>query len=440
MRREHDLTRGSVLRALVLFSLPMMAGNALQQVYNLVDTFVVGNFVGRGALAAVGSSYTLMSFLTSVMTGLCMGSGALFSIRFGAGDMPRLKKEIWMSFLFIAAVAVAVNAAVFSWCDRILVLLRVPSTVAPEMGAYVRVIFCGIFFVFLYNFFAYVLRSVGNSVIPLVFLGISSVLNIVLDLIFVLPLSMGVRGAALATVIAQAVSGLGIGAYCLVRLSWILPKMADLRPDYGLLWQIALNDIPTCLQQSVMNFGILMIQGLVNSFGEVIMAAFAAAVKIDNLAYLPAQEFANAYALFTGQNYGAQKPERIRSGTKIAISTVAAFCIASSALICLAAPMLMGLFVQAGETATIAAGVVYLRIEGACYLGIGVLFLLYGYYRAIKRPAMSLVLTVISLGTRVALAYALAGVVGVTAIWWAIPIGWALADVTGLALMKYFKT
>ncbi len=118
MRREHDLTRGSVLRALVLFSLPMMAGNALQQVYNLVDTFVVGNYVGRGALAAVGSSYTLMSFLTSVMTGLCMGSGALFSIRFGAGDMPRLKKEIWMSFLFIAAVAVADSGAAAGSCYR----------------------------------------------------------------------------------------------------------------------------------------------------------------------------------------------------------------------------------------------------------------------------------------------------------------------------------
>lgn len=183
-----------------------------------------------------------------------------------------------------------------------------------------------------------------------------------------------------------------------------------------------------------MNFGILMIQGLVNSFGTVIMAAFAAAVKIDTLAYMPAQEFGNAYSLFVSQNFGAGERERIRKGTKMSFALSAAFCALVSCGIFLLAPQLMSCFVDPGETEVIAQGVRYLHIEGAAYVGIGVLFLWYGYFRGIRRPEISLVLTVISLGTRVVLAYALAPrtALGVNAIWLAIPIGWVLADGAGL--------
>lgn len=189
----------------------------------------------------------------------------------------------------------------------------------------------------------------------------------------------------------------------------------------------------TCLQQSVMNFGILMIQGLVNSFSTAIMAAFAAAVKIDTLAYMPVQEFGNAFSLFISQNYGAKRPKRVKAGIRTSVRVSVLFCIIISAAIWVFARPLMQIFVDAGETAIIAEGVRYLHIEGAFYWGIGCLFLLYGLYRAIERPAMSLVLTIVSLGTRVALAYALAPTtpLGVTAIWWAIPIGWILADLTG---------
>ncbi len=186
-----------------------------------------------------------------------------------------------------------------------------------------------------------------------------------------------------------------------------------------------------------MNLGILMIQGLVNSFGTTIMAAFAAAVKIDTLAYMPAQEFGNAYSLFVAHNYGAKKKDRIHKGTKSAMLVSIAFCLMVSVIIYLFASQLMGIFVEAGEEQIIAEGVKYLRIEGTFYFGIGCLFLLYGYYRGIQRAEMSFVLTVISLGTRVALAYLLAPTrFGVAAIWWAIPIGWILADIAGLLYYK----
>ena len=178
-----------------------------------------------------------------------------------------------------------------------------------------------------------------------------------------------------------------------------------------------------------MNFGILMVQGLVNSFGATTMAAFAAAVKIDTFAYLPVQDFGNAYSTFVAQNYGAGNKERIRRGTKESFAISTAFSLVISALVFV--------FVSSAETAVIASGVRYLRIEGAFYFGIGCLFLLYGYYRAIKRAEMSVVLTVISLGTRVLLAYVLSATfLGETGIWMAIPIGWILADLTGLLYMR----
>ena len=183
-----------------------------------------------------------------------------------------------------------------------------------------------------------------------------------------------------------------------------------------------------------MNFGILMVQGLVNSFGTTVMAAFAAAVKIDSFAYMPVQDFGNAFSTFIAQNYGARREDRIRAGLKGAVITAFAFCSLVSLLVWIFARPLMLLFVRGEETAIIAEGVRYLRIEGAFYCGIGCLFLLYGLYRALGRPGMSVVLTVASLGTRVALAYVLSAVpaLGVTGIWWSVPIGWALADAIGL--------
>lgn len=187
-----------------------------------------------------------------------------------------------------------------------------------------------------------------------------------------------------------------------------------------------------------MNFGILMVQGLVNSFGTVVMAAFAAAVKIDSFAYMPVQDFGNAFSTFIAQNYGARDMGRIRRGIRSAVLAAAVFSGAVSVLVCVFAEPLLLLFVKPEEREILAVGVQYLRVEGAFYVGIGILFLLYGLYRAIQRPGMSLVLTVISLGTRVALAYALSAIpaIGVVGIWWSVPIGWALADVAGVVYYK----
>jgi len=428
-----DLTRGPVTRTMLYFALPMILGNLLQQLYNIADTLIVGQFLGSDALAAVGSAYTLMTFLTSILLGLCMGSGAVFSIRRGEGNEKGLQSSILHSFLMIAALAVVLNTAVFLLIDPILHFLQVPDSIYGLMREYLWIIFFGITATFLYNFFASLLRAVGNSVTPLLFLGICALLNIGLDLVFVICFHWGVAGAAAATVISQFVSGVGLLLYTLAAFPEFRIPVGRIRLEKKVFHEIAQFSFLTCLQQSVMNLGILMVQGLVNSFGPAVMAAFAAAVKIDSFAYMPVQDFGNAFSTFTAQNFGAKKTERIRAGVKSAVCCSVVFCIVISLAVCVFARPLMLLFVKPAETEILAIGVQYLRIEGAFYCGIGCLFLLYGFYRAIGRPGMSVVLTVISLGTRVVLAYVLSAIpaVGVVGIWWSVPIGWILADLTG---------
>ena len=429
-----ELTQGPVVRSMLRFAVPMILGNLLQQCYNVADTLIVGQFLGPDALAAVGSAFTLMTFLTSILLGLCMGSGAVFSIRFGQRDEKGLKEGICASFVFIAGLTLLLNVLAFVCMDGIRPFLRVPEALWGMMRDYLAVIFCGIIATFLYNYFTSLLRAVGNSVTPLVFLAVSAGLNIILDLWFVLGLARGVAGAAEATVISQYIAGIGIAIYTWVRCSRLRVNRAHWRIRWGCIREIAGFSILTCVQQSVMNLGILIVQGLVNSFGPAVMAAFAAAVKIDAFAYMPVQDFGNAFSTFIAQNYGAQKEGRIRAGVKAAVRTVLLFCIVISAAVWVFARPLMLVFVDAGESAIISEGVRYLRIEGAFYCGIGCLFLLYGLYRAVGKPGMSVALTVISLGTRVALAYILSAVpaFGVAGIWWSVPIGWFLADAAGL--------
>ena len=431
---ENELTKGPVMQTMLRFAVPMILGDLLQQCYNIADTLIVGRYLGESALAAVGSAFSLMTFLTSIILGLAMGSGTVFSIRYGQKDEKGLKEGILASFVLLASVTVILNILVFAGLDFIIWFLRTPEELVQMMRDYLAVIFAGLVGIFLYNFFASLLRSLGNSVVPLAFLAVSACLNIVLDLWFVTGLHRGVAGAAEATVIAQYVSGIGIAIYTFAKFPQLLRREQGVCLRKSRVKESTSFSALTCMQQSIMNLGILAVQGLVNSFGTTIMAAFAAAVKIDAFAYLPVQDFGNAFSIFTAQNYGAKKPERIKKGIRTAVLVSVSFCLLISLCVCLFAAPLMSLFIDASEAAIIAEGARYLRIEGAFYFMIGILFLLYGLYRALGRPGMSVVLTVVSLGTRVALAYALSAVpaFGVMGIWWSVPIGWFLADALGI--------
>ena len=389
---------------------------------------------GAGALAAVGSSYTLIVFITSIFIGLCMGCSAVFSMQYGARDLKELRSSIFSSILIIGSVTLVLNVLSIAFLSPIIHLLQTPDEITGLTYDYLFIIFLGMIPVCLYNFYAFLLRAIGNSFVPLLFLMVSVILNIGLDLLFILVARMGVEGAALATVIAQSAAAAGI----IVYTCRLFPELRLTRKDCAIrphtIKRISSYAFLTGIQQSVMNFGILMVQGLVNSFGTSVMAAFAAAVKIDSFAYMPVQDFGNAFSTFVAQNYGAGRIERIRRGIRSAILVTTLFAFAVSAMVFWCSPWLMSLFVSPDETAIIAIGVEYLRIEGSFYVGIGYLFLLYGFYRAVCLPSMSVVLTVVSLGTRVVLAYILAAIpsVGYTGIWWSVPVGWALADIVGV--------
>ena len=431
---EQELTHGPVMKTMLRFAIPMILGDLLQQCYNIADTLIVGRFLGENALAAVGSAFSLMTFLTSIILGLAMGSGTVFSIRFGQKDEKGLKEGILASFTLLGVITIFLNLLIFAGIDWIIWFLRTPDQLVNMVKDYLLVIFAGLIGVFLYNFFYSLLRSLGNSVITLAFLAVSAGLNILLDLWFVAGLNRGVAGAAEATVISQYISGIGIAVYTRFKFPHLLRRDKNVRLRISRIKEITSFSGLTCMQQSIMNLGILAVQGLVNSFGTTIMASFAAAVKIDAFAYLPVQDFGNAFSIFIAQNFGAGKTDRIKKGIRSAVLTSVSFSLIISLAVFVFAEPLMSLFIDAGETAVISEGVRYLRIEGTFYALIGILFLLYGLYRALGKPGMSVVLTIMSLGTRVALAYALSALpfFGVTGIWWSVPIGWFLADLLGI--------
>lgn len=431
--RHIDFTSGPVGKKILFFSLPLMVGNVFQQLYNVVDTLVVGKFLGEAPLAAVGSAYTLMIFLTSILIGLTMGAGVYFSLCFGRKNFDRMKQAIFISFLSIGLLSVIMNGAAYIFLDGLISFMQVPFEVIPYIRDYLWWILTGLLAVFLYNFGAALLRAVGDSVTPLLFLILSSLMNVALDILFVVYLDFGVSGAAEATVISQYLSGAGIFIYCLFRREFHISGK-DRVWSREIFWDMSKLSLLTSLQQSIMNFGILLVQGLVNSFGTTVMAAFAAGVKIDTIAYSPLQDFGNAFSTYAAQNWGAGKKARIRQGVITAGKMIFLFSILASCLVSLLAPTLMSFFVPETAAEVISVGAHYLRIEGSCYLGIGILFMLYGFYRAIKRAGMSVILTILSLGTRVVLAYFLSSFpeIGVTGIWLSIPIGWALADMYGI--------
>lgn len=434
-----DLTQGSPLKVIVSFSIPMILGNFFQLFYNIADSVIVGRFVGANALAAVGSSFTFMVFITSVVTGLCMGAGIVFSNFFGARKYEDLKSSISTSFIFIGICSIIITFLSLVFIDEIIKLMNVPAEVVQQNRQYFKIIFYSIFFSFLYNWAAGLLRSLGNSKVPFYFLILSIILNIILDLIFIIFFKWGVKGAAWATDISIVFSSVLCLIYCIRKIEFLNFKFKEIKMNKRIFYQTVNYSILTSIQQSIMNFGILMIQGLVNSFGAQVMAAFAIGVKIDTLAYMPMQELGNAFSTFVAQNKGAGKDLRIISGTKVTAAIIAVFTILISIVVWIFSKNLIGLFISSYDMQVIATGVSYLRIEGSFYILIGFLFMFYGLFRGLGNVKISIALTIISLGTRVALAYALAPIMGTTIIWASIVIGWVLADITGLVLYKRYK-
>ena len=369
-----------------------------------------------------------------------IGTAANFNIYMGKNEKEEAKRYIGTGITFMGILGILIMMIVFIFKRQILLICGATEASMPLAMSYLTITNIGLPFFLFSNGGCHMIRADGSPMYSMLCNVSGALLNVFLDALFMYGFGWGIQGAAAATVISQAVSGIGLCIQVLVTRPEFRPGRQYWRPDWKVLKYIGTFSSLTCIQQSVMNLGILAVQGLVNSFGTAVMAAFAAAVKIDSFAYMPVQEFGNAFSTFVAQNYGADRHERIRKGIIRAVCIMAAFSVAISAIVFICADPLMRIFVSGAETEIIRIGKEYLRIEGTFYIGIGLLFMLYGYYRAICRPGMSVILTVLSLGTRVALSFALAPIAGIgeLGIWWSIPIGWTLADLVGT--VYYFRT
>ena len=423
-----DMTQGSPAKLIWAFSVPMFIGSIFQQLYNMVDAIVVGRFVGPNALAAVGTSFPIIFFMISVVLGMTMGSGVVISQFFGAKDMVRTRRAVVTALSFQLVFAAFLGALGVLLSRPLLLLLNTPDVILGDATAYMQIFFGGILFMFAYNALAGILRSLGDSKTPLYFLIVSSLLNVALNIYFVVELGLGVRGVAWATLIAQGVSSVLTFGYIYTRVPLLRFTRAELVFDWSIFWTMVRIGAPSSLQQALASVGMMAVQALVNSFGPITIAAFTAASRMDSFAMIPIMNFGMAVSTFTGQNIGADRLDRVTEGLKATLMMVIVSCLIVSVLVFTAGGYMISLFMTGDQPEIMAQGIDYMRTVSLFYAVFGALMVLNGVLRGAGDAWVPTVTTMTSLAIRVASAYVLVNTaLGHRGIWWSIPIGWSVA-------------
>ena len=432
----HDLTTGRPAGLILRFATPMLLGNVFQQLYNVTDSIIVGRFLGKEALAAVGASFPLIFMLVSFIIGIASGSTIIIAQYFGAKDMVKVRRSMdtMYIFLFFASLLVGILGIAFS--EPIFRLIRLPEEVIPQAALYMQVYFTGILFFFGFNGTSAVLRGLGDSKTPLYFLIISTLTNIVFDLLFVVVFKWGIAGAALATVLSQAGAFVTLVIYLnrkhpLINLSW--RKLAWDREVFRESIRIG---VPTGFQQTFVSLGMLALLRIVNDFGTDTVAAYSVAGRIDGLASLPAMNFGQALSTYTGQNIGARKISRVGEGLRATLRMSSMVAVVTSLIIMIFREPLMTLFTS--DTEVIQIGARYLLIVGGFYVMFSSMFVIGGVMRGAGDTIVPMFITLLSLWLfRIPLAAILSRSIGVDGIWWAIPIAWFM----GMTLsFLYYRT
>ncbi|WP_353097597.1 MATE family efflux transporter [Tissierella praeacuta] len=433
---ELDMTKGNPSRIILKFFIPLFIGDLLQQFYSIIDAIVIGKFVGTDAFAAVGSSSAVTVFITSILLGLAMGTSAIFSQLYGGGQYDELKKTISTALIFLFCVSVLITVVTSVFLPQIITLYQMPKETAVYARDYLKYVFYGFIFVGMYNAFAFLLRSFGDSKTPLYFLIASCISNLILDLVFVVVFRMGTAGAAIATLLTQAFAAVGCGIYTIKRIQFLNFQRKDLIFSTSVFNKIATFSVLTALQQSISSFGMMLIQGLVNTFGSTVMAAFAACSKIDSVANAPLQDLGNSFSTYTAQNEGAGEIKRIREGFRATTKIIIILSAVISIIAFIFAPNLITLFVNKDATEVITVGVGYLRIISVFYVLLGFIVMFYGFFRGLGAIKISILMTIVSQGLRVLLAYSFAPIRGFSGVCWAIVVGWLLSDLLGFYMYK----
>lgn len=420
-----DMTKGNITSQLIRFSIPLVLGNFFQLTYNAVDSIIVGRFVGENALAAVGTANPVMNIVILGITGICIGASVLMSEFFGAGDHEKLKKEVATTLLFgcYFSLAIAVLGVVFSgWIMR---LLHVPEEIQKDGALYLRVIFLGMPFTFFYNAVAAALRSVGDSRTPVRFLAMASVMNAMLDLVFVAGFDMGVLGAALSTDIAEAASAILCVVYIYRKVPLLKLKPKDSRMDRELLGLTLRQGAITALQQSCQPIGKLLIQGMINPLGVSTIAAFNAVSRVDDFAFTPEQSISSGMMTFIAQNRGAKNKERVKRGFRAGLFLESCYWAVICVLILVFKEPVMKLFVPDGDRGMVPIGVEYLSLMAFFYLMPAFTNGIQGFFRGMGNMSITLISTIIQISVRVVFVWLLVPVMGMKGVAFACLIGWA---------------
>lgn len=426
MTGKRDMTEGKIALPLVTFTIPLVLGNLFQLTYNAVDSVIVGQYVGEGALAAVGTSAPLMNIALLFISGLCMGASILMSAQYGAKDYGLLSRQISTTFLAGCGFSLLFSLLAVLLTTPLLRLIRVPEEIVGEAGVYLRVIFLGILFTFLYNFLANTLRALGDSKTPLYFLMVSAVLNIFGDLVLVAGLGLGVLGSAVSTVASEALCCLLCGIYIRKKIPLLNLGKAWLVFDRGLLKRTVAYGSTSALQQVCLQVGKTIIQAMVNTQGVSVMAAFTAVNRVDDFAYTPQQNIGHAMTTFIAQNKGAGHEERIKRGFKVGILIEMIYSAGICCAILLGAGAIMGWFVDTEDAQVAALGRAYLRRIAFMYLLPGLTNGIQGFFRGMGNLKVTLYSTFMNMLGRVAAVYLLllAFSMGFVSLAWANFAGW----------------
>lgn len=427
-----DLTTGKESKLILQFAAPMLLGNVFQQMYNIVDSIVIGNYIGKEALAAVGASFPIIFALISLVIGFATGATIIIAQYFGAKQIEKVKRTIDTMYIFMFFASIVLTILGITFSGDIFKLIQLPEDVFPHAKLYLNIYLSGLIFFFGFNGTAAILRGLGDSKTPLYFLIIATLTNIVFDLLFVIVFKWGVAGVAIATVISQGGAFLTAILYLNKTHKVVNLSISKLKFDKEIFKQSIRIGLPTGLQQTFVSLGLLAIVWVVNLFGTNVIAAYSVAMRIDSLASMPAMNFAAALSTFVGQNLGANKPERVRAGLVATLKMGAIVSISISLLAVLFSKDLMRVFTQ--DPVVIEIGAEYLIIVSSFYILFSTLFVINGVMRGAGDTLIPMFITLFALWiVRIPLAYYLSLEFGPAGIWWSTPIGWFTGMVLGIA-------
>lgn len=433
-----NMTEGNPLGLLLRFSVPMLIGNVFQQLYNLADSVIVGRIVGSDALAAVGATSSVTFMFFALCNGIGSAGGIITSQQFGKGDEKSVKRSIINTGYIMLVFPMIVGLLAFLLSPSLLVLLKTPSDIMADSLAYVRVMCVGIMFVSIYNYSSNMLRALGDSKTPLVFLIISCFLNIILDILFVYVLKTGVIGAAIATLIAQFMSGVCCTIYAFVTNPYFKFKKEDLSVDKDIIVSIIKLGVPLSLQFSLIAISCMALQRVVNSFGAVAVAAFTATSRIEQLIHQPYMTLGSSLSTFTGQNYGAGKNSRIIKGYHQGLIIMAVFTLMMLPVMQLFGSNITALFVKDPEV--ISMGATALKISSIFYLFLGVIYVVRGVLNGLSDSFFALLNGIVEVFGRFIVPVLMTAVsfIGVWGIWWSVGVVWFLSGLTAWIRYRFF--